>query len=266
MHDDPAAPEVPEWLHGSWRRAWIRRGATRASDVAVHYVQTPRMFADLRVLDARPRVGATSFADATDADLSALAEQWGFAGFATADGDVVTWHHELDFQPDEPGEVDVGRVERVGNAMLEHALDGAYTELWWRVASGDGRYFAAERRAGGRLEGLLVVAGDAFMYVRDRAVPLPEAKSLRELVDDPNRGRAAKISYLDCEISAGRARGGARPWAIERSTLPWREGCALDPPFSVRAGALTMREGWVAVTSTFALEDLALLSDVDGGN
>jgi hypothetical protein len=103
-------------------------------------------------------------------------------------------------------------------------------------------------------------------YVRDRAVPLPEAKSLRELVDDPNRGRAAKISYLDCEISAGRARGGARPWAIERSTLPWREGCALDPPFSVRAGALTMREGWVAVTSTFALEDLALLSDVDGGN
>ncbi len=255
------AAEVPPSLQGSWRRAWIRRGVSRSSDVAVHYVQTPRSFADLRIADARPRIAATSFTDATDADLRALAEQQGFAGFATAQGDVVTWHHELDFQPQPPGEVDVGRVEQVGSAMLEHALDGAYEELWWRVASGDGRFLTVERRTAGRLDGLLVVAGDAFIHVRNRAVQLPAASSLGELVADPSRARETKIAYLDCEISAGRARGGARPWQVERSTLPWREGHAIDLPFSVEAGALSMKPEWVAVTSTFALEDLAVLAE-----
>jgi hypothetical protein len=43
--------------------------------------------------------GATSFADLTDAELLLLARQRGFAGRVTAVADIITWHHEIDFQP-----------------------------------------------------------------------------------------------------------------------------------------------------------------------
>ena len=59
-----------------------------------------------------------------------LAKQRGFAGITTIDGDVATWHHEIDFQPPSTG-VDAGRLEHIDDAhMLEHALDSSYTESW----------------------------------------------------------------------------------------------------------------------------------------
>jgi hypothetical protein len=37
------------------------------------------------------------------------------------------------------------------------------------------------------------------------------------------------IALLDFEISLGRRRGGALPWQITLSTLPFREGRTLTP-------------------------------------
>jgi hypothetical protein len=253
------ATALPPWLCGVWRRNWIeRRGAARSSEVSVDYLQTPALFADLRVARDRPRIAATSFADATDAELAVLASQQGFAGHATLDGDVLTWHHALDFQPTAPGEIDAGRVEQVEGGMFEHALDGAYLERWERIADGDGRFFAAEARTDGRLDALCVMAGDAFIVARNRAADLPPVRSLGELVGDARVARETKIAYLDCEIAAGHAHGPDHVWMIERSTLPWHEGRTLAAPFSVENGALSMRAGWVLRVNTFALGDLAL--------
>lgn len=270
-----SAARVPEGLCGSWLRAWIERRPKTPSpqdpppiqdgSVAVHYVQTPHVFVDLRVAIERPPIRASRLAELTDDELEILARQQGFAGHTSVSGDVVTWHHELDFQPTVDGapELDVGRIEPHGSALLEHALDGAYSELWWRLSSGDGRFLAlAEREGGGEgapLARVFVLAGDAFMFARRRATPLPPAASLAALLRATGTTRAAREAYLDCEISYGLARGAAHPWQVLRSTLPWREGATIPPPARFRAGALAPDDGWALELDTLHEADAATL-------
>lgn len=85
------------------------------------------------------------------------------------------------------------------------------------------RFFAARVERAGRVDQLLAVAGDHFIYARARAAALPPADSLRELIARTHPPRDALLAYLDCEISYGTTRG----WQIERSTLPWQEGQRL---------------------------------------
>jgi hypothetical protein len=251
---------LPGWLCGSWRREWIQRRGVMDPPMAVHYVQGPRAFGDLRIPGDRPNTSAGSLEELSDDECLVLARQSGFAGFCEAESDVVTWHHELDYQPTLGArEVDVGRVERSGAAMLEHALDGAYVELWWPLSSGDGRFLVLEARAGARLERLLVVAGDHFLFARNRAVELPPARSLAELVGASGVTRAERLAYLDCELSYGLVRGGARAWQIQRSTLPWREGCPLELPASCVEGALALDSGWTVQADTLAREDARVM-------
>ncbi|HET9624343.1 MAG TPA: hypothetical protein VFP84_23385 [Kofleriaceae bacterium] len=202
---------------GAWRRDWIhRRGGARDASVAVRYVQTPSVFADLRTPELA--IGAASFAELDDDQLAALARQDGFAGVATIDGDRVTWHHEIDFQP-ASAEVDVGRIEPIAaDDMFEHALDGAYVERWSRLAPDTGPYVAARAVHAGTTTAILAVAGAHFVYARARPTPLPAAASLGALI--AHAPRAQVLAYLDCEISYGATPG----WRIERSTLPWRVG------------------------------------------
>ena len=199
--------------------------------------------------------------------MRALARQRGFAGTTTVNGATSTWHHELDFQPDDHSP-DVGRIERVGDAgMHEFALDNSYTEYWRSITSGDGRSLSVRVMRGERLDRMLMVSGDYFYYVRNRQADLPAGRSLTSLIDSLKPNRATLVTWLDCELSFGRIRGGRVPWEIERSTLPWREGHALE--FAQRIVADSMRgqlsthaesgEVWRFSTHGLKPEDAVLL-------
>lgn len=238
----PAPP--PPWMRGAWTREWIERRGVRSNTFAVHYLQTPSVFADVRFARDRPAFAhATSFADLSDADLLHLARQRGFTGQVTAAGDTITWQHAIDFQPPD-GEPDIGRVERAGpGRMYEHALDNSYVESWASTTSGDDAFLVVRVERAGRLAQLLVVVGEHFLYVQNRSADLPRATSLEALFRDTHATRADMIRYLDCEFSAGRVRGGVVPWVVEASTLPWREGrrLAFVEAIAVEAGAAQLR-------------------------
>ncbi|HEU4726660.1 MAG TPA: hypothetical protein VFT22_02190 [Kofleriaceae bacterium] len=210
---------------GAWQRDWIRRGGGAPdARVTVRYVQTPSAFGDLRIPADRPDLSrATSLAELSDEQLAALAHQNGFAGFTTIDGANATWHHEIDFQPAGDGP-DVGRIEPAGQGrMFEHALDDSYVESWSALGGGGGATFAARVERAGRVDQLLAVAGEHFVYARARPVPLPPGESISALIASGHPARDTVIAYLDCEISYGTTRG----WRIERSTLPWQQGKRL---------------------------------------
>lgn len=217
-HPAVAAVTVPT---GAWQRDWIRRhGGALDARIAVRYVQTPSVFGDLRIPGDRPDVSpAASFAELSEDQLAALARQDGFAGVTTVDGADATWHHEIDFQPAGEG-ADIGRIEPAGDGrMFEHALDDSYVESWSALDRGDG-FLAVRVERAGRVDQLLAVAGEHFVYARARAVALPPGDSLAELIARTHPPRDTLIAYLDCEISYGTTRG----WQIERSTLPWQQG------------------------------------------
>ncbi|MEO7966738.1 MAG: hypothetical protein ABIT38_22800 [Gemmatimonadaceae bacterium] len=253
--------DVPPSLQGVWMREWIERGGVKTSTFDVHYLQTPSHFADVRFPNER-RVSpqAKAFADLTDAELLQLAKQRGFAGRTTMNGATSTWHHEIDFQPSD-GSEDIGRIESIDvGHMYEHAIDSSYVESWRSVSNGDGRFLAVRVEREGRLARTLLVAGDHFLYVRNRARDLPAAASLDSLIATSHATRAQIIEFLDCEFSTGRVRGGKVPWEIERSTLPWREGKSLDfiDQFEVVGGSgrVTPRgvtsENWLVPVNTIS--------------
>ena len=268
-HPPAAGPgQLPAWLPGAWSREWIARGGARTSTFTVRYLQTPSWFGDVRFPLGRPNLSrATSFADLTDDELRGLAKQRGFVGRITADDLIATWNHEIDFQPNS-GSPDIGRLERVGRGrMYEHALDSSYTEHWWSLSSGDGRFLTVRVERGGRLDRILIVVGDHFYYARNRAKDLPGAPSLDSLIATTKATRDQIIGYLDCELSVGRIRGGSVPWEIQFSTLPWREGRHLEfvdrigvpGPIGGLAPRAEPGERWTVPVSTVDSDDLGEL-------
>jgi hypothetical protein len=239
-----SAAHLPVWLPGVWTREWIERGGSRTSSFDVHYLQTPSAFADVRIPRERAALThAASFADLSDGELLLLARQRGFTGTTTIAGDVATWHHEIDFQPPDSSP-DIGRVERLDDAhMLEHALDRSYVESWRSVENGGGLFLTLRIVRGGRIERVLVIVGNHFLYVRNRGGDLPAAESLDSLIVSTKATRAQIIAYLDCEFSEGLVHGGSAQWEIQHSTLPWREGRRLDLVDSVTesGGVLRLR-------------------------
>jgi len=188
-----------------------------------------RFFPDVRIAKDRPRFSAaTSFTDLTDQQLRFLAGQNGFTGRTTLAGTVATWQHDIEFQPPD-GTPDKGRLERIPpDRMHEHGLDGSYIESWRSLTDGQGRFLVIRVQHSGRLLRTLVVVGNQFVYVRNRAKDLPMAPSLDALIEATSATRDQIVQYLDCEFSVGRVRGGSVPWEIGQSTLPWREGHRLE--------------------------------------
>jgi hypothetical protein len=183
---------------------------------------------------------AKSFNDLTDEDLRILAKQQGFVGYTTvvqgsgpagpsqsASGPVtVEWHRQMDFEP-RTGNRDIGRLEFLSkDQMNESGLDNSYTEHWVSIAHGEGQFFVVRVERQGRLDRMLLVAGDQFYYGRNRPKDLPAAPSFDSLMTGASRSQM--IDYLDFELSVGRIRGGALPWEIQYSTLPWRERTPLE--------------------------------------
>lgn len=260
----PAKPAaaVPEWLRGTWIRNSVVTPGEPWPAMLVHYVQTDGLFGDVRVLTDRSAIGgATSFADLSDEQLKRMVWQTGFIGAASVTGDRSTWQHELDFHSST--KPDSASVSNVANRMEERAFDGSFVEHWFRITPADGRFLVARVDTDGALVRALVVAGDHFVYGRARRTPLPAGTSLFAFIES-DAPREAKIAALDAEFSYGTIRGGALPWQIMYSTLPWREGTTVEAlaDFTVDAsGALTAAAPWRITSNTFAADDLRVLFD-----
>src|SRR6516165_6831521 len=187
---DDSSTQVPTWLRGVWSREWIQEGKEKSSTLDVHYLQTPRYFADIRILKKRPGVSnARSFSDLTDEQLRLLAGQNGYAGQTTLVGTIATWHADIAFRPPD-GSPDEGRLERVSHDhIFEHGLDGSYIESWRFLTNGQGRFLVIRMQHSGRLLRTLVVVGTQFVYVRNRAKDLPLSPSFDALFKATNATR-----------------------------------------------------------------------------
>jgi hypothetical protein len=156
--------------------------------------------------------------------------------------------------------------------MHEHGLDGSYIESWRSTTGGNGHFLVIRVEHAGRLLRTLVVVGNQFVYVRNRAIDLPVATSFEALIDSTKASRAQIEEYLDCEFSVGRVRGGSVPWEIEQSTLPWREGRHLDFVEEIAAvergaGLAPQAVGddeWTVPVNTFTVREIGELFGRDG--
>jgi hypothetical protein len=270
---------APEWLTGVWeRKALWFEGTEPDYSTRVLYVQTPTLFGDIRIAESRPDVSnVTSFEELDDTELEELAKQEGFAGYVETEGDIVTWQREIDFQPP-TGIPDTGRCSLDKQVMIETGIHLDYSEKWQRIDDGKGQFLAMqiEEDESGPADQILVVAGDHFLYARDRKYSLEPAKSLNHLFQLNNLKKEQIVRYLNCEFSYGRVRDGKKPWEIYLSTLPFREGQTLVAPGEMEAlpdsgrvyqhcvnCGLTVKRYWRISVSTLSNSDLIALFRID---
>jgi hypothetical protein len=270
---------APEWLAGVWdRKALWFEGTEPDYSTRVFYVQTPNLYADIRIPESRPDVSnAIGLEDLSDTELEELLTQQGFAGYVETEGDIVTWQREIDFQPP-TGIPDTGRCMLDKQVMIETGIHLDYSEKWQRIDDGKGQFLAMQIDGdeGGSANQILVVAGDHFLYARDRKKSLEPAKSLHQLWQLRGFSRERLIRYLDCEFSYGRVRAGKKTWEIYLSTLPFKEGQALFAPGEMEAlpdlgvvcqhwvdRSLTVKRYWRISVCTLSNSDLIALLRID---
>ena len=211
------APPVPQRYRGVWVRRLLATPTARDDTTVVHWLQTARWHADLRIpADARPAGGD---------DVARRARQQGFFGITTvhvdARGEVCTWHRQADLQP--PGPVaDAGWMAFEGTEhVLETGVHAEYDEVWERLPGSVGRF--AVVTVPDAVPATWLVAGGYAMRVRPRAAAWPADVSPGDtLADVVARHPGAAPGLLDFEISFGTLDGGR--WTITHSTLPSLEG------------------------------------------
>jgi hypothetical protein len=267
---------TPSWLTASWQRLWVinnNQGPPK-NTVNVRNIQTPTLFGDCRIPKDRPAFAeAKSLADLTDAQLKTLYAQEGFSGYTTVDGYIITWHHEIGYQPPD-GTIDIGRFEILGGRnVLEHGVQAVYLEHWWRLEQSAGDFLGVKvmRKLGDghqRVHEILSVSGDHFIYARNRDFDLPMANSLADLITQEKYTRQQILAVLDCEVSHGFVLGGHCPWQVQFSTLPFKENKPLDFAAQIvvdpKTGALSHRGNtpdlsWSFLVNTLDIEDLLVL-------
>lgn len=236
--------DVPERYRGLWRRVQLDVPGLRDTTTWVHWLQTARWHADLRVPDAARTaevVGAPSHSP-----HPALALQSGFFGrtevFQQPGGERCTWHRQLDVQPDR-GRPDTGwMVFESDDCVIETGLHGDFREVWQRVPDSTGRTMVLAELAPSTGDAAplathgarWLLSGQWLMRVRPRRIGWPaEAGAAPQLWPTDtapgdtlatvvSRHPESTAALLDFEISFGRWSDGV--WAIERSTLPALEG------------------------------------------
>jgi hypothetical protein len=233
---DNAPPSLTN-LPGLWTRSLIAWPDGRCDvTTAVHWLQGPSLYIDLRQPAARPDFSATrALADVTDEQLAWLVRQEGFAGRLRHEDGCFEWGREIDFQP-QAIYSDCGQLRFEADYMVEVGRDIPYIEHWHRSAIGDVTRCVALRlrdATDGRAVSL-VRTGNAFMLAADRGIGLPNLPDLAACVAAAS-DRDAQLALVDCELSFGSV--GAHAWRIERSSLPWREGLA----FKVRCDGQRLR-------------------------
>lgn len=217
--------QVPQSYLGVWKRHLIQhRSGHSDSETTVYWLQTPRLFADLRIPPTPlPSLPLEAF---SHAQHLALCEQKGFAGVTRVDADICQWHRKLDYQP-VSGEEDIGRMQfETSERLIETALDDSYYEIWERLPDslGVSRGQWLQAPDDPSRQGCLLLAGDYFLFAASRPKALAPGGHLREQLSQQD-----PTALLACELSFGRHHGAKSPWQIERSTLPARIGQSLLP-------------------------------------
>jgi hypothetical protein len=190
----------------------------------VFWLQGISLFADLRQPADLPTFPLIrGLADLTHQDCAYLARQEGFAGHFGASGACFEWHRTIDFQPVSP-HADAGSLSWEAGILVERGRDFDYVEHWHREATHPPAAAAlALRDADDGVDGLLLRAGDDFMFARGRTATLHGAVSLGAAVADADLDGARAL--IDCEISRGLVEAGG--FVIASSTLPHRVGDRL---------------------------------------
>jgi hypothetical protein len=217
---------LPE-LRGIIRRSLLVLPDGRTDDVTdVVWLQGLSLYVDLR-RPPGPPVTATCRDGLDRAAVDQLARQDAFAGRCEQVGVVTVWHRDLDLQP--PASTpDAGRLTWRDGLVVEDGVLSLYVEHWIPDVAAPRSPAWGLRLRDGSTSGLLIRVGDRFGYARGRAVPLTgEAlgDGLAGLVAAAPTLRAAQ-GLVDCEVSLGRVTTDGA-WAIEASTLPYREGADL---------------------------------------
>jgi hypothetical protein len=240
MTPDADGADVPARYRGVWRRTLLETPDGRDTTTAVHWLQTARWHADLRIpaerahafppcsRHATERTAVAAAAAAwTPAQHRALAQQHGFFGRTEVQSqdhggvprERCTWHRHLDLQPP-AATPDAGWMEFTSaDQLIETGVHGRYREVWERLPESIGSCTVLSNDAGA----VWLRSGAVLMQVRPRHIGWPAdttpADSLATVVWRHPQHAAA---LLDFEISYGTLRAGV--WSVHQSTLPAREG------------------------------------------
>ena len=198
---------VPDWLRGLWRRRSIEKNGERDTATQVYWLQTAVGFADIRI--PAERLAVESLVGLTPEQATGLSRQDGFAGITRLKGDQCEWHHAMDYRSF-TGEPDVGRLYWEGDILIEIGPNEAYKEEWQRVTTGPTAAMTISE--GADWKKWLVLCDGYFIYVSD------------------GRNFSSVDNLWDFEISFGQCQRGQKPWEIQLSTLPWKEGSSLWEP------------------------------------
>lgn len=217
--------DVPRAYVGAWHK--------RSNIERAYWLQTARLHASLDIPVARPAFSDRhAWSDFTDGELMQLALQGGVSGACIAQGDILHRRRQIDYLP-RRGDPYLRQMRSEGVLLHDASLDGRSRSTWERLADGSAAVVALRFQdvglgvgADDQRRGYLLVVDDYFIYVRDRIVATQRADSLATLADCKEYTREQLIELLDFEISFG-VRGGATPWRIELSTIPFREGRQL---------------------------------------
>jgi hypothetical protein len=252
-------PTTKSPIVGAWSRDYFVGGWHHSCnrDETVFNLQTNSLFIDLRIPTSRNQIlrKVNKLQDYTNFELRLYARQHVFCGMSIVEQEenrpVCTRHHFLDwnfvgvprprpnkwwieFQPS-GGEV----WKEWAYATDEHGQH-YYCEQWSRLDGNDGGVVVAlrkERLDDTEEDGILVVVGDHFNYIRGRALAAPSlnreqyenATSLVTLVDAALEAgdRETAIAWLG-RIQAGHGRiGKDHAWKIDCAIEPWKEGSLL---------------------------------------
>jgi hypothetical protein len=222
-------------IRGLWRRrliAWPDGEADTTTEV--YWLQGPELYADLRIPDRRPQCKATCLRELDRMTLGFLARQEGFLGRLVVEDSIGHWERAFDYQPD-TGRKDRGHLAFEDDVLVERGVEAPYVEHWVREPHSEECMALSLKIDAPSRVGVLILAGDAFMYARSRGAKLPPGADLAACLE-----AAASLTrqqdLFDCEISFGRVRNGE--WRIERSSLPFREGHSLRPAVETGTGSL----------------------------
>ena len=229
---------VPAWTLGCFRRRCITfASGLEDTTTRVIWIQSHGLTADLRLPLIRPDVRAAgSLEHCTDEQRAEIARGEGFIARTSWDGALMRWDAFAAFHPydrwPEPG-----RLERVGNCLIEWAPSGVYVEDWRFQPGASGLLVGLEllsetgpdgrsaQRSGG-----LVISGDHALLVLGRRQSLPEGRAHELLSSDPGLWRTA----FDCQVAY--ARRDDSGWPVSLAVDPFMEGCALFHDSAFRPG------------------------------
>lgn len=238
---------VPAEYLGVWQRRILETGdGRRDTESQVFWLQAPRWHGDIRVPARRPDfAGVGSLAQCSRMQLEWLCRQQGFAGITEVAGDICRWRRQIDFQLNEAN--DVGRMVFAGERLEEFGVEADYYELWECLPESRGASRALRLLDGEgadvRPATFALFSGACFMLLRERRVPVEQARLIRSRIEKGVASEPELVEYADFEISFGHKQEGE--WRIELSTLPWREGQT-----AFKAGALSSPVGGVVYDAT----------------